>query len=325
MTRVTRVFAAPRAVSLALGVSLGAACSSCSRFGPVYPPRPAQSAELPAADPEPTRIVAHLVVTSAALRAALDDVAPRSGEGTVRFLGSDRPYTWERGALDVGFSQGRVVLKTQVVAHLSVAFKSLQFPLDLRVEAEPIVSSEYAVRLQSVDVQVRSSDSGLAVADRVASIYERIATPIADRLKEFAYDLRPLLSEAYERVARPIETLGRRRPGLRSSPCARCGGRTVGPGRRYREGHRARGGALDLASLRRRSPGRARLAAPDVERLDRPARAVHGHDADRGALRRAHARHVDGVHGRKALLLGRVSGALPREARDLRAQPGSSS
>ena len=201
---MTREFTAPRA-PVALALSLAAACSSCSRFGPVYPPRPTESASLPAADPEPTRIVAHVVVTGAALRAALDDVAPRSGEGTVRFLGSDRPYTWDRGPLDVGFSQGRVVLKTQVIARLTVAFKSLQFPLELRVDAEPIVSSEYAVKLQSVDVQVRSSDTGLGVADRIAGIYERVATPIADRLKEFAYDMRPLLSEAYERVARPIE------------------------------------------------------------------------------------------------------------------------
>ncbi len=146
-----------------------------------------------------------MVVTGSALRAALEDVAPRTGEGTVRFLGSDRPYTWDRGPLDVGFSQGRVVLRTQIVARLTVAFKSLQFPLELRVDAEPIVNSEYAVKLQSVDVQVRSSDTGLGVADRVAGIYERIAAPIADQLKEFAYDMKPLLSEAYDRVARPIE------------------------------------------------------------------------------------------------------------------------
>ena len=150
------------------------------------------------------RVVAHLVVTSAALRGALEDAAPRSGDGTVRFLGGDWPYTWSRGPLDVGFSQGRVVLKTQVIARLSVPFRALEVPLDLRVEAEPIVSSEYAVKLQSVDVQVRSSDSGVAVADRVAGIYERVATPIADRLKAFVYDMRPLLSDANERIARPI-------------------------------------------------------------------------------------------------------------------------
>ncbi len=96
------------------------------------------------------------------------------------------------------------MLKTPIVAKLTIPLKTLEMPLELRVEAEPILSSEYAVKLQSLDVQVRSSDTGMAVADRVAGIYDRIATPIAAELKDFAYDLRPLLLEAYERVARPI-------------------------------------------------------------------------------------------------------------------------
>lgn len=187
------------------GACLGVLAASCSRFGPLYPPRPAPSEGPPAADPLPSRVVAHVAVTSAALRQALDDAAPRTGDGTVHFLGADRPYTWERGPLDVGFSQGRVVLKTTIVAKLTVPLKTLELPLDLRVDAEPILSSEYAVKLQSVDVQVRSTDTGLAVADRVAGIYDRIAAPIAARLKDFAYDLRPLVSEAYDRVARPID------------------------------------------------------------------------------------------------------------------------
>jgi hypothetical protein len=199
-----------RAAAIASRAALAAAClgvlaASCSRFGPVYPPRPAPSEGLPAAEPLPARVVAHVAVTAAALRQALDDAAPRTGDGTVRFLGSDRPYTWERGPLDVGFSQGRVVLKTAILAKLTVPLKTLELPLELHVEAEPILSSEYAVKLQSVDVQVRSSDTGLAVADRVAGIYDRIAAPIAARLKDFGYDLRPLVSEAYERVARPID------------------------------------------------------------------------------------------------------------------------
>jgi Domain of unknown function (DUF4403) len=200
---VAAIFIPSRA---ALAVAcLGLLGASCSRFGPIYPPRPALSEGVPASEPLPARVVAHLTVTSAALRQALDDTAPRVGDGTVHFLGSDRQYTWERGPLDVGFSQGRVVLKTSILAKLTVPLKTLELPLELRVEAEPILSSEYAVKLQSVDVQVRSSDTGLSVADRVAGIYERIATPIADRLKGFGYDLRPLLSDAYERVVRPIE------------------------------------------------------------------------------------------------------------------------
>ncbi len=198
-------FASRSARTVRIGACLGLLAASCSRFGPVYPPRPTPSEGQAAADPQPARVVAHVTVTSAALRQALDDAAPRTGDGTVRFLGSDRPYTWERGPLEVGFSQGRVVLKTTVLAKLTVPLKTLELPLELRVEAEPILSSEYAVKLQSVDVQVRSSDTGIAVADRIAGIYDRIAAPIAARLKDFGYDLRPLVSEAYERVARPID------------------------------------------------------------------------------------------------------------------------
>jgi hypothetical protein len=203
---VSRVFPLRRsALAAALAGACAVASASCSRFGPLYPPRPSPSEGPLAAEPQPARVVAHLTVTSAALRQALDAAAPRTGDGTVRFLGGDRPYTWERGPLDVGFSQGRVVLKTTIAARLSLPLKTVELPLDLRIEAEPIVSSEYAVKLQGVDVQVRSSDTGMSVADRVAGIYERIATPIAAQLKDFAYDMRPLLSEAYERVERPIE------------------------------------------------------------------------------------------------------------------------
>lgn len=184
---------------------LVALVTACSRFGPVYPSRPDPSAGPPIADPEPARVVAHVVVTSAALRDALDDAAPRSGEGTFPMLGSDRHYGWDRGPFEVSFSQGRVVVKTRVHATVALPIKSLQVPLDLRIEAEPIVSSEYAVKLQSVDVHVTSADTGIAIADRVAGIYDKVATPVGDRMKSFSYDLKPLLSEAYARLARPIE------------------------------------------------------------------------------------------------------------------------
>jgi hypothetical protein len=187
------------------GVVAVAALLACARFGPLYPLRPAPSASPAAADPEPARVVMHLAVTSAALRAALDDAVPRSGAGTFSFLHSERRYTWERGPLDLGFSQGRTVLGTKVHANVALPLKSLDVPLDVHVEAEPVVSAEYAVKLQSVDVHVTSSDSSVGLADRVAGIYEKVAAPIAAQLKDFVYDLRPLLSEAYTRVAKPIE------------------------------------------------------------------------------------------------------------------------
>jgi hypothetical protein len=193
----------PRTLHL-VTVGAVAAWLSCSRFGPVYPPRPTPYASPAAADPEPARVVAHLAVTSTALRAALEDAVPRGGEGTFPFLHSDRRYTWERGPLDLGFSRGRTVLATKVHATVALPLTSLDVPLEVRVEAEPVVSAEYAVKLQSVDVHVTSSDSGVALADRVAGIYDKVAAPIAARLETFAYDLRPLVSEAYARVAKPI-------------------------------------------------------------------------------------------------------------------------
>jgi hypothetical protein len=161
-------------------------------------------------------VVVHLAVASSALRSALEDAAPRTGDGTFPLLGSERKYTWERGPLDVGFAQGRIVLGTKVRATVSVPLRSLDLPLNLRIEAEPIVNPRYAVRLQSVDVHVDSADARLAVAERVAGVYEKIEAPIAAKLKEFAYDLRPLLGEAFVRVARPINL-----PVGEASACAR--------------------------------------------------------------------------------------------------------
>jgi hypothetical protein len=181
------------------------ALAGCSRFGPVYPSRPAPSEGAPLADPEPARIIVHVAVTSAAMRTALDEAAPKTGEGTFPLLGATRGYTWERGALDVGFSQGRVVLTTKVQARVALPLEKVDVPLELRIEAEPIVSSVYAVRLQSVEVHVTSSDARLAVADKVAGIYGKIGDAIASKLKDFTYDLRPLLEEAYARVSRPID------------------------------------------------------------------------------------------------------------------------
>jgi hypothetical protein len=179
--------------------------ASCSRFGAVYPPRPDPSMGPPVADPAPSRVVTHVVMTSAALRSAVDDAVPRAGDGTFPLLGSERRYTWDRGPLDVAFAQGRIVLTTRVHATVTLPLKSLEFPLDLRIEGEPVVSTEYTVKMQSIDVRVTSSDTRLAMADRVAGIYEKIQTPITAQLKSFAYDLRPLLSEAQARVARPID------------------------------------------------------------------------------------------------------------------------
>src|SRR5579859_1577161 len=91
-------------------VASALAALSCERFGPVYPSRPVPASGPAFADPAPSRIVVHAAIASAALAAAIDVAAPRTGDGTFPLLGSERHYEWTRGPMSVEYSQGRVVL-----------------------------------------------------------------------------------------------------------------------------------------------------------------------------------------------------------------------
>jgi len=179
--------------------------SSCARFGPLYPPRPPASAGSPEVEPDPARIVMHLAVGARALAAAVGEATPATGDGTFRLLGSDRHYTWERGPFDAGFAQGRVVLTTKVAAVIDLPVKPAHVSFTVRVVGEPVVSAAYALRLQSVDVSVTSPDTSVKLADRVADVFAAIEEPLAARLRDFVYDLRPLVAEASARLARPLQ------------------------------------------------------------------------------------------------------------------------
>ena len=81
---------------------------------------------------------------------------------------------------------------------------SLEFPFDVHVVAEPVVSTEYKVRIQSLEVKVSSTDRRLKVADHVAGVFDSIAAELTAKLKDFAYDVRPSLEQAYARISAPI-------------------------------------------------------------------------------------------------------------------------
>ncbi len=192
------------ALSAPLAVLLSASLCGCSRFGAVYPARPSPADTAPVADPVPSKIVAHLSITADGLRDALEANVPTRGDGTVSLLGGDRRYTWERGKLELGLSQGRMTLHTPVKATLALPLKTLEFPLELKVATEPVIGVDYAVKLQGSEVTVRSPDRTLAFADQVAGVYGSIEEPIKAQLEHFKYDLKPLLGQAYERVGTPI-------------------------------------------------------------------------------------------------------------------------
>lgn len=196
--------ASPLLLFFPLLLSALSATSACSRFGAVYPPRPAPADAPPVADPAPAKVVAHLTITGDGIRSALEDSVPKSGDGTVHVLAGDRKYTWERGALDVSFVQGRIQIATPVQATLALPLKTLSFPLALRVVAEPIIDTGYDAKLQGTEVHVTSPERVLAFADEIAGVYSHIEEPIAAQLAAFHHDLRPLLSQAYDRVSSPI-------------------------------------------------------------------------------------------------------------------------
>ena len=189
-------------LSLLFGARLLAGCST---FGAVYPPRPPSSPGALVADPMPSRVVAHIAVTGAGLKGAIDDAVPKKGDGTFPLLRTQRKYTWERTPLEVSFAQGRVVLDSHVRSTVDLPLGSLEFPLDVHVVAEPVVSTEYKVKLQSIEVKVVSADRRLKVADHVAGVFDAISSELLAKLKDFSYDVRPSLEEAYARISKPID------------------------------------------------------------------------------------------------------------------------
>ncbi|HRI68502.1 MAG TPA: DUF4403 family protein [Polyangium sp.] len=176
----------------------------CGSAMPVYPPRPSESASKPIADPTPSRVVLHATITGAALRDSLEQAIPRTGQGTFPMLGSDRQYTWRRGNLSVRFHQGRIAIDVHVDANADLPVSSLDVPIDVSIYAEPIVSSEYQAKLQSIDVTVQSEDRVIKAADAAADILPKIKSAIRNKLQDFSQDLFPTMAEAHHRLKTPI-------------------------------------------------------------------------------------------------------------------------
>jgi len=151
-------------------------------------------------------VVVHAQVSSAAMKQELETAVPRTGEGTFPALGGERSYSWTRDDLELDFSQGRVVIHAHVQGHVKApVVGTLDLPLDLVVSAEPVVTTAYAVKLQSLDVKVTSSDRRLGVAEKITPIFEKIEAPVRQQLRGFSYDLRPLMEQANQRIAKPTQ------------------------------------------------------------------------------------------------------------------------
>jgi hypothetical protein len=171
----------------------------------VYPPRPPAVPGLAVADPAPSKVVVHATVTGAALQHALDQQIPRNGSGTFPMLGGERHYLWSRKPVEVAFQQGRISVTAHVDSTVEMLGTTMDFPLDLAISAEPVVSSDYRARLQAAQVAVTSTDRRLKLAQSMGGALDKIREQIEQQLRSFAYDIRPIIAEAHGRIARPID------------------------------------------------------------------------------------------------------------------------
>jgi hypothetical protein len=192
--------------SFALVVALASTLAAgCTGFGAVYPSRPAETPGEAIADPTPAKLVMHLTVTSAGLKSAIEDNLPQTGEGTFPLLGKDRKFTWKRSPVALRFMQGRIGLDLHVDANADLPISSLDIGLDFKILAEPVVTSEYQAKLQSLDVTVTSNDRTIKLADTVGDVLKKMKTEIEGKLNAFSFDLKPMIAPAYERVSKPID------------------------------------------------------------------------------------------------------------------------
>ena len=190
------------AIVVALASTLAAGCTG---FGAVYPSRPAETPGEAIADPTPAKLVMHLTVTSAGIKSAIEENLPQTGEGTFPLLGKDRKFTWKRSPVALRFMQGRLGLDLHVDANADLPISSLDIGLDFKILAEPVVTSEYQAKLQSLEVTVTSNDRTIKLADTVADVLKKMKTEIEGKLTAFSFDLKPMIGSAYDRVAKPID------------------------------------------------------------------------------------------------------------------------
>lgn len=196
-----------RPLSRVLTSGLLVAClssSGCSEA--LYPPRPAQLAGPPVADPPHSQAVVHVVITQEGLSDLLNSAVPSSGEGLFTLIGTRR-YGWQRGPFSVRFdaASGRIAVTAPVQGEANLPGTTARFAMNLTVEAQPVLSADYKAQLQSAQVTVTTDDRLLKAAEWGGGVVSTIRGAVEKALRELRVDLRPTLSTAYGRLAKPLE------------------------------------------------------------------------------------------------------------------------
>lgn len=168
----------------------------------LQPPVPASNGGRPVSDPPPSRIVIHATIFREALIRKMAESLPRSGEGDAAVMaGQTLHYTWHREPVTLRFDRGRVVVGVKVTGRYNM-LGARELPITLTIAGEPVMTADFKALLQSTDVQVVAAGP-MDMLNR--SIEARLKDLIGKTLDDFRFDVRPLVAQAFSRLARPME------------------------------------------------------------------------------------------------------------------------
>ena len=188
--------------SAALLLGLGLLSTACTEA--LYPPRPPVSPGPALADPPQSRVNMHISLTEAGLHQLIEATVPLQGEVPFTFLGQ-RKLQWKRTPIELRFNNAAstIGVRATIMGQATLATNPT-FSITLTAEAQPALGSDYTALLQNPQVQVQSDDKLLRAAEWGGHALTTIKDEIEKRLRELRIDLRPLLAENYEKLAKPV-------------------------------------------------------------------------------------------------------------------------
>lgn len=169
--------------------------------GHVRPPPPPSTGR-PVSDPPPSRVVVHATIFREGLTKSLASALPRQGDGDVDLVaGQKLHYSWQREPVSLKFDRGRIVVGVTVNARTNFVGERL-IPITVTIYGEPVVTADFKAALQSTEVTVKATSS-LDTVNK--AVEEKLHDLLSKALDDFRMDLRPMVLNAFARIAKPIE------------------------------------------------------------------------------------------------------------------------
>jgi hypothetical protein len=144
----------------------------------------------------------HATIFRDGLTRALASALPRTGDGDVDLVAGQRlHYSWQREPVSLKFDRGRIVVGVTVNARTNFVGERL-IPITVTIYGEPVVTADFKAALQSTEVMVKASSS-LDTVNK--AVEEKLHALLTKALDDFRMDLRPMVLNAFARIAKPIQ------------------------------------------------------------------------------------------------------------------------